>query len=91
MFEYTYKNIYEELNINDILNNQGQSLQSFILKSNNPSFSDLINKFRRIDDSLNKQLLVSKEMFHSHLMNKIQFDTVNFYPLKIDDPFLIMN
>jgi len=91
VFEYTYKTIYENININELLNNEGQSLQSFIIKSNNVSFSELVNKYRRIDDNLNKQLLVSKEQFNNHVMSKITFDTINLYPCKIDDSFLIMN
>lgn len=39
-----YKNLYESLNLNEILNNEGQSLQTFIIKSNNNAFKELVNK-----------------------------------------------
>lgn len=76
--------------MNEIINNEGISLSSFIQKSNNASFKELLNKFRQIDSTLTQQLLVTKEQFHSHVLKQIKFDS-NLYPIKIEDSFLLMN
>jgi len=62
--------------MNEIINNEGISLSSFIQKSNNASFKELLNKFRQIDSTMTQQLLVTKEQFHSHVMKQIQFDSL---------------
>lgn len=77
--------------MNEIINNEGISLLSFIQKSNNASFKELLNKFRQIDSTMTQQLLVTKEQFHNHVMKQIEFDSLNLYPIKIEDSFLIMN